>query len=144
MTKSRVLHGPEELGYPAMTEATVNIRATLDEAVKEDVLDSGLAAHFAGFGKALFYKERSWRTILRLAADRGLPRASVAGFAARLQRGQVNQKRVDALELVAAIRGHLATAVIPLNVSYPFRATGYHQAASGQFKGLQRCGSFWH
>src|SRR5258707_11235944 len=26
-----VLHGPEELGYPALTEAMVNIRATLDK-----------------------------------------------------------------------------------------------------------------
>src|SRR5882724_12825471 len=29
-----VLHGPEELGYPSLTEAMVNIRATLVEAVR--------------------------------------------------------------------------------------------------------------
>ena len=34
-----VLHGPEELGYPAVTEAMVNIRATLDKAVAEGVID---------------------------------------------------------------------------------------------------------
>ena len=29
-----VLHGPEELGYPPLTEAMVNIRATLREAAR--------------------------------------------------------------------------------------------------------------
>src|SRR5207302_7200546 len=33
-----VLHGPEELGYPALTEAMVNIRATFAEAARCGVL----------------------------------------------------------------------------------------------------------
>src|ERR1700730_4009052 len=40
-----VLHGPEELGYPPVTEAMVNIRATFAEATRCGVLSSELAAH---------------------------------------------------------------------------------------------------
>ena len=36
-----VLHGPEELDYPAVTEAMVNIRATLDSAVAEACSTAG-------------------------------------------------------------------------------------------------------
>ena len=55
-----VTHGPEELGYPAVTEAMVNIRATLDKAAAEHVLDRWLVVQLTELSKALFYKERSW------------------------------------------------------------------------------------
>jgi hypothetical protein len=127
-----MLHGPEELGYPAVTEAMVNIRATLDQAVSEGVIESRLASRLTEIGKTLFYKERSWGAISRLAAASGLSPSSLACLAARLPRGRVDQKRVDALEMVAAIRSHLAAGVTPLTVSYRFRDTGYHKAATRQ------------
>ena len=122
-----VLHGPEELGYPAVTEAMVDIRATLDRAEAERVLDPALGASLAEIGKGLFYKERGWPAILRLAAAAALP---IADFAAWLPGGRVEQKRVDALEMIAAIRAHLAAGVAPLSVSYRFHDTGYHRAAT--------------
>jgi len=39
-----VLHGPEELGYPLLTEAMVDIRATLAEASRVGVIDTTPAA----------------------------------------------------------------------------------------------------
>src|SRR5260221_163993 len=39
-----VLHGPAELGYPPVTEAMVNIRATLAAAARDGVLKPELAA----------------------------------------------------------------------------------------------------
>jgi hypothetical protein len=127
-----VLHGPEELGYPAVTEAMVNIRATLDNAASEGVLEPALAAHLAGIGKTLFYKERSWDTILRLAAGFGLSPMTLDDLAAWLPDGQVDQKRADALEMTAAIRAHLAAGVTPVTVYYRFHDTGYHRAAAHQ------------
>jgi hypothetical protein len=125
-----VLHGPEELGYPAVTEAMVNIRATLDQTVAEGVIESQLASRLTEIGKTLFYKERSWEAISRRAAGHGLPPTPLKDLAARLPGRQVDQKRLDALEMVHAIRAHLATGVIPLTVSYRFQDTGYHKAAA--------------
>jgi hypothetical protein len=128
-----VLHGPEELGYPALTEAMVNVRATLDEAVTEGVLDGWLVARLTEISKALFYKERSWDTILRLASGNGLPPMPLKALAAWLGDGQVDQKGADALGMIAAIRAHLTAGVIPLTVSYRFQDTGYHRAAAQRF-----------
>ena len=123
-----VLHGPEELGYPAVTEAMVNIRATLDKAVAEGVWIAGWPPISREIGKALFYKERSWDAILRLAAGGSLP--PLDGLVAWLPTGQVDQKRVDALEMIARDPLPSAARVTPLTVSYRFRDTGYHQAAA--------------
>jgi hypothetical protein len=125
-----VLHGPEELDYPAVTEAMVNIRATLDKAVAEGVVDCGLVARLTEIGKTLFYKERSWEGILTLATGRGLPPMPLDQLAVWLQRGKVDQKRIDTLEMIAAIREHLAAGVTPLKVSYQFQNTGYHRVAA--------------
>ena len=127
-----VMHGPEELGYPAVTEAMVNIRATLEQAVAEGIVEGSLASRLTEIGKALFYKERSWEVISRLAAASGLPPGPLADLAAWSRRGQVDQKRADALEMVAAILAHLSAEVTPLTVSYRFQDTGYHRAAARQ------------
>jgi hypothetical protein len=129
-----VLHGPEELGYLALTEAMVNIRATLDKAAADGVIDCRLAARLIEIGKTLFYKERSWDAISRLAAGRGSPPMQLDDLAAWLPSGQVDQKRVDALEMVTAIREHLGAGVTPLTVSYQFQDTGYHKAAAPRSK----------
>jgi hypothetical protein len=120
-----VLHGPEELGYPALTEAMVNIRATLDKAATEGVLDAAQAAHLNETGKTLFYKQRTWDVILRLAGH-NLPLADFAGW---LCRGHVDQKRTDALDMIAVMRAHLTAGMTPVAVSYRFHDTGYHKAA---------------
>jgi len=43
-----------------MTEAMVNIRVTLKQAVAEGIVAGQLASRLTEIGKALFYKERSW------------------------------------------------------------------------------------
>jgi hypothetical protein len=133
-----VLHGPKELGYPPVTEAMVNIRATLEKAVSQSVLDSGLAARLLEIGKALFYKERGWEMIFRLATSRGLSQRSLDRLSAWLCDGRVDPKRADALEMIAAVRAQLAAGVTPLAVSYRFHDTGYHKAAQWQLTERQR------
>lgn len=126
-----ILHGPEELGYPAVTEAMVNIRATLDKAVAKGVLGPETAARLTEACGARFYKDRTWDALLRLAADE--PSASaLTDFSGWLRTGAVDQKRTDASEMLAAIQAHLAAGVTPLTVSFRFNDTGYHQAAAGR------------
>ncbi len=72
-----VLHGPEELGYPAVTEAMVNIRATLADAERTCIIDPVSAASLIEIAKSLFYKERAYPKILQTAAEPGVPPASL-------------------------------------------------------------------
>ena len=127
-----VLHGPEELVYPAVTEAMVNIRATFEQARAEGAVPGWLAFRLIEIGEALFYKERSWETVFRLAAVGGLPPGPLADLVAWLLIRQVDQKRIDAVETVESVRAHFATGVMPLTVSYRFQDTGHHKAAARQ------------
>jgi hypothetical protein len=96
----------------------------------EGVLDFWLVTRLTEISKALFYKERRWGAILRLASARGLPPMPLHDFAAWLPTGQADQKRLDALEVIAAIRAHLLAGVTSLRISYLFQDTGYHKAAA--------------
>jgi hypothetical protein len=127
-----VSHGPEELDYPTVTEAMVNIRATLDRAVADGVIDCWLVAPLIEIGKALFYKERNWNAILGLATGHGPSAMQLDRLAVWLRSGKVDQKKIDALEMIATIREHLTAGVRPLEVSYRFQNTGYHKVATRQ------------
>jgi hypothetical protein len=124
-----VLHGPAELGYPAVTEAMVNIRVTLAEAVRADVLTPVSAARMSTAAKALFYKERTYRAVFDAAARSGTAAAELARFEQWLPRGRVDRKRADAVEMLAAIAAHIATATPPLQVNYILAETAAWRTA---------------
>jgi hypothetical protein len=124
-----VLHGPAELGYPAVTEAMVNIRATLAVAADNGVLPARSAADLAVRAKALFYKQRTWEEVLRSAAADDWPGTALRDFAAWLPTGRVDQKRRDAEEMLAAVRKHLAAGAGPLTVDYELADTVAWRAA---------------
>jgi hypothetical protein len=122
-----VLHGPEELGYPPLTEAMVNIRATVAEAQRRRILPPEAAVQLTGVAKALFYKDRTYDAVLRVATA-SIAAAPLRDFTAWLREGRVDQKRRDAEAMLDAIRSHLA-APPPLRVSYTLAETAAWEAA---------------
>jgi hypothetical protein len=124
-----VLHGPEELGYPPLTEAMVNIRATFAEAMRSGVLTPALAVRLTEIAKALFYKKRTYDAVLEAAAASGLPAAPLRDFAAWPPSGRIDQKRRDAEAMLDAIRAHLAAGPPPLRVSHELAETVAWEAA---------------
>ncbi len=126
-----VLHGPEELGYPAVTEATVNIRATVAAAVAERVIAPETAARLIAAAKALFYKERTYAAMLRAAPER-----ERAAFIEWLPHGRVDRKRLDAEAMIAAIRAELAAGTVPLRVSYTLAESAAWRAARRRPNGI--------
>jgi hypothetical protein len=115
-----VMHGPEEVDYVQVTEALVNVRASVDRALELDVVDPALAAKLVQIAKSLFYKDRTYEEILKTAAGQALPPDALRRFAAWLPHGQVDQKRIDAEEMLQAIVAHITEGVSPLQVSYRF------------------------
>lgn len=118
-----VLHGPAEVDYVQVTEAMVNVRATIDQALRLGVVEPAFAAALVRIAKSLFYKDRTYDAILETATEHGLAAEALRRFAGWLPRGQVDQKRIDAAEMLQAIMAHLAGGVIPLQVSYQFAHT---------------------
>ena len=124
-----LLHGPEEIGYPPLTEAMVNIRVTLAAAQRAGVIPGALADALIAIAKSLFYKERTYPTVLKVAANSGLDSTEIAQFRGWLSIGRIDQKRLDALALFAAIGSPLAAGVGRMRVSYELADTAAWRAA---------------
>jgi hypothetical protein len=118
-----VLHGPAEIDYVQVTEAMVNVRATVDRALQQGIVEPAFAMRVVSIGKSLFYKDRTYEAILNAATEQGLAPEAVRRFAAWLPGGKVDQKRIDASEMLQAIMAHIAGGVIPLEISYEFSHT---------------------
>jgi hypothetical protein len=123
-----ILHGPAEIGYPPVTEAMTNIRATLAAATRDGIITPTAAHRLATTAKALFYKERTWRAVLGAAAAPGTDADVLTPFEAWLSTGRVDQKRSDGLALLEAISAHLAAGAPPLKVDYKLADTAAWRA----------------
>jgi hypothetical protein len=124
-----VLHGPAEVGYVQLTEAMVNVRATIEQALSAGVLDDNVATRLQEVAKGLFYKNRTYGVILEKAAELGLPADALDNFAAWLPTGCADQKRTDALAMIAAIGDHLARGVSRMETQYHFEHTVFWEDA---------------
>jgi hypothetical protein len=120
-----VAHGPSEEGYRGATEAMVNIRATLRRAREEGVLGGEACALLQRIAKELFYPERSYSHILKLADAQGAPASELDAFRRWLPDNAVNQKREDALAMLRAMRDFLETNPGPKQASYAFEETAF-------------------
>jgi hypothetical protein len=87
------------------------------------IVDSTVAAELVRIGKSLFYKDRSYDAILKAGAELGISHDALTRLADWLPSGQIDQKRLDALEMLEAMREHLMRGVSPLQASYQFAHT---------------------
>jgi len=95
-----VVHGPAEIGYPS-SDALVDMRAMLAQAVEEGVIDPPVMQELAGAAKAIFYKRRTWADVFEGA---GLSAGNAQNMHAWIAGNKFSQKRLDA----AALLRHLA------------------------------------
>lgn len=102
-----VIHGPAELGYTSLSEAMVNIRRTLSDAVAERVLSAETALRLESIAKELPYRERGYGRMLRLGGDIGLPAAELTAFRGWLPQGRFDQKREDAKAMLRTMARRL-------------------------------------
>ena len=91
------LHAPAELDYMPLTEALVNVEATVRRLAARGSIDAALAGALEVAARELFFKRL---TIEALVDRAGAP----ASLAALIAGNRVDQKREDALALVAALR----------------------------------------
>lgn len=91
-----LLHGPAELGYPALSLPLVNVDATLERLEDADGQDIGRLKDAA---RTLFYKDRTWPEIVK-AAGRTHDSQQILQL---LHAATVNQKREDALAIVRVL-----------------------------------------
>jgi hypothetical protein len=122
-----VVHGPAETGFIAASEPMVNIRATLARAEAEGVLGSPGCQALERHAKALFFPHRSWDALLAAASGLGVGDGERDALAAWLPGGRVDQKREDALAMIAAMQERPASSAAG-RPSFRFEWTHYWQA----------------
>jgi hypothetical protein len=102
-----IAHASAEYEFQPLSEAMVNIRATLDRAERERVVKPAARQTIETIAKALYYPRRAYPTILEQARERGVDTEEVERFAAWLPRGRVDQKREDAVAMLAAMADYV-------------------------------------
>src|SRR5262249_17428765 len=121
-----VVHGPAEMGFIPASEPMVNIRATLAEAEHQGVLSEATRRVLEAHAKSLFYPHRSWPALLAGARALGRP-DKLAALSRWLPGGRVDQKREDALAMLAAMQDVSAQSDPPdpaFGSSGPITGTG--------------------
>jgi len=103
-----VVHQSEAHGYRPLSEALVNIRATLARAAADGAIDAGSVPRWVALARRSFYPERSFEALLSRAASSELSSDETE----RLRRwlhahGVVNQKRLDAFALLQRVQSDL-------------------------------------
>ncbi|WP_299967411.1 TfuA-like protein [uncultured Roseobacter sp.] len=121
-----LLHGPAEVGYPNLTLAMVNLRATLAAAEAEGMLSGPETKALIAEGKVIFYHHRTWDSVLAKAPS--VRRASLADWIAA---HEVDQKARDADALLALMQ---AGSVLPPAVDFHFEETGLWQEATQRWQ----------
>lgn len=97
-----LVHETRERGYRPISEAQVNIRATLQHAVESGVLSAAQASQLATASASRFYAQRSYQHLLQ-AAEAQLDARTFSNFASRLSELVVNRKLLDAELLLSTI-----------------------------------------
>lgn len=97
-----ISHGPMELGYCPVSEAMVNIRATISAAVAAGLLERS-ADMLLKIARDMHFADRTWTKLMNAASQRHLPADELDFFDAWLPTGRIDQKRLDAIAMLEAI-----------------------------------------
>ncbi|RKG88415.1 TfuA-like protein [Corallococcus terminator] len=124
-----VTHASAEEDFRALSEAMVNIRATLEVAEKQGIVGADARGLLERLAKQLHFPDRSYPALLSQAALAGLPAAVLRRLREWLPQGRLDQKRADALAMLRRMRERLAAHPGPKQVAYVLAHTDAWEAA---------------
>lgn len=125
-----VMHGPAATGYVILAEPMVNIRATLEQAERAGIVTAATRATLIERAKNMFYQERTWECLLADSDADGPPAGEMPTLREWLPAGRIDQKRLDARQMIAAMREFLAGAPGPMQATFTFEWTDMWESAT--------------
>lgn len=123
-----VVHGPARLGYPALNEPMVNVRATLTAAQHEGLLSAAEAHEILGAAQAIFYRDLTWQSLAEAIGNPDL-RRKLDQLAGR----RVDQKKRDAAVLLTAACEAVASGLAPFAAEFELQRTHHWRALEARF-----------
>jgi hypothetical protein len=119
-----IVHADSSLAYRPVSEAMVNLRATLARAEELGVLESTQASELVAHAKRQFYAERSYAALLPVARTLlGEPEWQRFAHWLKDPAQRVDRKQLDALELLRVLRVQQESPPAPKQVSWSFQHT---------------------
>lgn len=105
-----VVHGPAELDYCPLTEALVNVEATLARVRGRDLISAAECSGLLHFARQVHFKDRTHERLAALAPLAPERRPIVAEL---MKRNAVDVKRADAHQLLHALRDGIVHGPVP-------------------------------
>ena len=118
-----VVHTSQESGFEVLSEAMVNVRDGLAQALARGLISQGTHDTILREMKARNYAQRSWLLVPEIANNEHVPGAEVDALLAFVKRERPNLKRLDALELLAEVRRFTEVPPPPFEPEFEFEAT---------------------
>lgn len=134
-------HAPAEFDWRPLSEPLVNVRATLQKAVRRRILRKDQARALLEAARRVFYRDRTWSGII--GESKGAPALAEADLCAFVQwtaAEKVDLKMIDAMESVDLA---LSRSASPLGRHPMPPATSFTAALAGQLAGRAECDSPW-
>lgn len=118
-----VMHATAEDGFMSLSDAMVNIRATVAAAVSAQVITEEQHDLLIDLAKSRFFTERTWAQLFRDAGEH-LSDAAIHELKDFVRNYGIDQKREDAIELLTMLAEQGVTPPPPVQVtrSHPFLA----------------------
>jgi hypothetical protein len=118
-----VIHAGQESAFEALSEAMVNVRDALSEALRRGFIGKTTHNVIACEMKRRNYPQRSWLLVPEIAQQQHLPRAEVDVLMDFVMTERPNRKRLDAIELLTELRRFIQAPVSPFEPNFDFEAT---------------------
>ncbi len=118
-----LVHGDEASGFLPLSEPMVNIRCTLAAARARGVIGEHTRLAVERIAKALHFPERCYPLVLAAARRASLDPAELDALELDLRAHRVDQKRADALAMLAALADLRARDPGPKEVAFAFENT---------------------
>jgi hypothetical protein len=118
-----VAHADAENDYHPNNEAMVSMRETLRLAAGQKVVSEATAARLQRLAKQTYYPARTYAQLMVDAQEAGLPADELAALRAWLPRNRVDQKALDAQEMLRLMARDSDAG--PDAVSYTFEQTTF-------------------
>jgi hypothetical protein len=96
-----VIHGPAEFGYRALSEALVNVEATLAGLSRSGLISATEHRELLNAARRVHFKDRTYDRLIEVA---GLAPQRRSAVAVLVERNRIDRKREDARALLAQIR----------------------------------------
>lgn len=106
-----VIHGPSELGYPPLSLSVVEMEDVIADLVIENGLESTIAAQLLQAGRSMFFKERTWDSLLRQTLNDADRRTSLRAL---IDTCGPSVKTRDALLLLQTVTSSPVNAPFPI------------------------------